>query len=150
MYIRRLVASFLSRRWPGFDPSSSHSHVRWRKWDWGKLSPSSSLSLAHYHPINCSTFTNHCCLLLRWRIRLSGLYPFRINLKLWILQTTERTPWTENQHVAHNTNTGKPRYSSMTRVGFELTIAMFERAKALRALDRAATVNDLIILSYTL
>jgi hypothetical protein len=32
-----------------------------------------------------------------FRITPSGLFPIRINLKLWILQTVGRTPWTGDQ-----------------------------------------------------
>jgi hypothetical protein len=45
-----------------------------------------------------------------WRIRPSGLFPFRINLKLRILQTVGRTPWLGDRLVTrplptHSINT---------------------------------------------
>jgi hypothetical protein len=51
-----------------------------------------------------------------WRIRPSGLFSFRINLKLWILQTADRTPWMGDQPVTtslptqDNTNREKNAY----------------------------------------
>jgi hypothetical protein len=49
-----------------------------------------------------------------WTIRLSGLFPFWISLKLLHLQGTGRAHWTENQSVARplrtqNTNTDEKR-----------------------------------------
>jgi hypothetical protein len=43
-----------------------------------------------------------------------------------------------------NTNTEKRGQSSMPRVGFELTIPVFKRAKVFRVLDHAATLIGLI------
>jgi hypothetical protein len=43
------------------------------------------------------------------------------------------------------TQTEKPTQTSMPRVGFELTIPVFERAKTVHALDRAATVISHIL-----
>jgi hypothetical protein len=58
-----------------------------------------------------------------------------------------RTPWTGDQLVARplpthrSTQTqNKGKQTSMPRVGFEFTIPVFERAKTVHALDRAATV----------
>jgi hypothetical protein len=58
-----------------------------------------------------------------------------------------RTAWTGDQPVArplptHRTTQtqNKRTQTSMPRVGFEPTIPTFERAKAVHALDRAATV----------
>jgi hypothetical protein len=63
------------------------------------------------------------------------------------LYTIGRTPWTGDQPVArplptHTTTRtqNKRTQTSMPRVGFELTIPVFERAKTVHALDRAATV----------
>jgi hypothetical protein len=58
-----------------------------------------------------------------------------------ILYTVGRTLWTGDQPVArplptHRINT----QTSMPRVGFELTTPVFDRAKMVHALDRAATV----------
>jgi hypothetical protein len=56
-----------------------------------------------------------------------------------IVYTVGRTPWTGDQHVArplqiYRTNA----QTSMPRVEFELTNPVFERAKAVPALDRAS------------
>jgi hypothetical protein len=64
-----------------------------------------------------------------------------------ILYTVGRTPWTGNQPVArllpiHRTTQthNKRKQISMPRMGFEPTIPVFEHAKTVHALDRAATV----------
>jgi hypothetical protein len=63
--------------------------------------------------------------------------------------TVGRTPWAGDQPVArplllhrgpHTQN--KRTQTSMPRVGFEPTIPVSERAKAVHALDRAAAVID--------
>jgi hypothetical protein len=56
-----------------------------------------------------------------------------------ILYTVGRTPWIGDQPVAGLTQ-NKRRQTSIPRVGLEPTIPVFERAKAVHALDRAATV----------
>jgi hypothetical protein len=62
--------------------------------------------------------------------------------------TVCRTPWTGDQPVArplptHRTTQkqNKRIQTSMSRVGFKHTIPVFERAKTVHALDRAATVT---------
>jgi hypothetical protein len=62
------------------------------------------------------------------------------------LYTVGGTPWTGDQPVArplptHRTSKteNKRTETSMPRVGFEPTTPMFERAKTVHALDRAAT-----------
>jgi hypothetical protein len=57
-----------------------------------------------------------------------------------------RTPWTEDHLIARLLPThrivqteNKCKQTSMPRVGFEPTIPVFERAKTVRALDRATT-----------
>jgi hypothetical protein len=64
-----------------------------------------------------------------------------------ILYTIGRTPWTGDQPFArplpiHRTTQtqNKRTQSSMPRVGFEHTTPLFERAKTVHPLDRAATV----------
>jgi hypothetical protein len=73
---------------------------------------------------------------------------------LWVLAafsvslyTVGRTPWTGDQPVArplptHRTTQtqNKRTQTSMPRVGSEPTIPVFERAKTVNALDRAAIV----------
>jgi hypothetical protein len=61
--------------------------------------------------------------------------------------TVGRTPWTGDQPVArqipaHRTaqTQNKRTQTSMSQVEFETTIPVFERAKTVHALDRAATV----------
>jgi hypothetical protein len=63
------------------------------------------------------------------------------------LYTVGKTPWTGDQRVArplptHRTTQtqNKRTQISMPRVSFELTIPVFERAKTVHALDRAATM----------
>jgi hypothetical protein len=62
-----------------------------------------------------------------------------------------RTPWTGDQPVArslprHRTTLGIKVQASMPQVGFETPISMFERAKTVKALERAATVIGYIIM----
>jgi hypothetical protein len=74
---------------------------------------------------------------------------------LWILAafsvfnlyTVGRTSWKGDQFVARplsidRTTQNKLTQTSGPRVGFEPTIPVFERAKTVHALDRAATVID--------
>jgi hypothetical protein len=63
-----------------------------------------------------------------------------------LFYTVGRNPWTSDQPVArplptHKTpqTQNKHTQTSMPRVGFESTIPVFERAKTVHALDRAAT-----------
>jgi hypothetical protein len=67
----------------------------------------------------------------------------------WSFYTVRRTPWTGDQPIARPLSThgtaqtqNKRRQTSMPRVGFEPMIPVFERAKKVYALDRAATVID--------
>jgi hypothetical protein len=67
-----------------------------------------------------------------------------------IFYTVGRSPWTGDQPVSRplSIHTGqhkqnKRTQTSMPQVGFEPTIAVLERAKAVYALDRAATVIGL-------
>jgi hypothetical protein len=69
--------------------------------------------------------------------------------------TVGRTLWTGDQPVArllptHRTTQtqNKRTQTSMPGVGFEPTIPVFERAKTVYALDRAATVTGLTLYSY--
>jgi hypothetical protein len=64
-----------------------------------------------------------------------------------ILYTVGRTPWTGNQPVArplptHRTTRTQHKLTqtSMPQAEFEPTVPVFERAKTVHALDRAATV----------
>jgi hypothetical protein len=63
------------------------------------------------------------------------------------LYTVDRTPWTSDQPVARPLPTkrtiktkNKRTQTSIPWVGFEPTFPVFERAKTVRTLDRAATV----------
>jgi hypothetical protein len=58
-----------------------------------------------------------------------------------ILYTIGRTPWTEDLPVQGRYLHRIHAQTSMPRVGFEHTIPVFERAKAVHASDRAATVS---------
>jgi hypothetical protein len=64
-----------------------------------------------------------------------------------ILYTVGRTPWTAVQPIARPLRTRRTTQTqnnstqiSMPQVGFEPTIPVFERAKTVHALERAATV----------
>jgi hypothetical protein len=68
-----------------------------------------------------------------------------------IFYTVGRTPWTGDQPVerplpAHRTaqTQNKSTQTSMSQVGSKPTIPVFELAKTIRALDRAATVIGLL------
>jgi hypothetical protein len=72
------------------------------------------------------------------------------------LYTVSRTPWTGDQPVARpspaHTEHHKHRINvdiSMPRVGFEPTIPVFERAKTVHALDRAAPVIAFHIICFS-
>jgi hypothetical protein len=71
-----------------------------------------------------------------------------------ILYTVGRTPWTGDQPVErplpiHRTTQtqNKSTQASMSQVGFEPTIPVFERVKTVHALDRAATAIGYGLLS---
>jgi hypothetical protein len=77
-------------------------------------------------------------------LQLFGPWPF---FSFLILYTVGRTPWTGDQPVErplpiHRTTQtqNKSTQTSMPRVGFESMIPVFERAKTVYALDRAATL----------
>jgi hypothetical protein len=79
-----------------------------------------------------------------WLCSPCGPWP---RFQLLNLYTVGRTPWTGDQPVTrplptHGTTQtqNKRTQTSMPWVGFEPTIPAFERAKAIHALDRAATV----------
>jgi hypothetical protein len=82
------------------------------------------------------------------RIRPSGLFPIRINLELWILETAGRSSWTGDRPCrkaatcTHRTTQAQKKrgQTCMPRVGFEHTILVFERAKSFHTLDHTANV----------
>jgi hypothetical protein len=96
-------------------------------------SPNMAYCTLSIHP------TNH-----PWLYSPCGCWPLFQFLNLF---TDNRTPWTGDQPVArplptHRTQTQNKRtQTSMPRVGFEPMTPVFERAKMVHALDRAATVN---------
>jgi hypothetical protein len=59
-----------------------------------------SFFLSFINPSFLSYFLYFLLLLLIWRLSPSGLFPFRINLKLWILQSVGRIPWAGDQPFA--------------------------------------------------
>jgi hypothetical protein len=70
-------------------------------------------------------------------------------LSFFIFYTVGRNPWTGDQPVArplpaHRRAQTQDKYTqtSMPQVGFEPTNPVFERAKIVHDLDRAATVID--------
>jgi hypothetical protein len=85
-------------------------------------------------------------LLMSRRIRLSGLFPFRIisettklidsrvKLLVWGISPVARSLPTHRATQTQN----KRRQTSMPRAGFEPMIPVFERAKTFRSSDRAA------------
>jgi hypothetical protein len=88
--------------------------------------------------------TNSVTLSIYGSIALSELLPLFQFLNLY---TVGRAPWTGDQLVARPLPTykttqtqNKRTQTSSPRVGFELTIPVFERATPVHALDRAATV----------
>jgi hypothetical protein len=58
------------------------------------------------------------------------------------LYTVGRTPWTGDQPVARPLPKHRLNAQSMPRVGLETTTPVFERAKTVHALDRAAGHYD--------
>jgi hypothetical protein len=85
---------------------------------------------------------------LCFRIHLLGLG--RV-FSFLIFYTVGRAPWTGDQPIArplraHRTASiqNKRTQTSKPQVGFELTIPVFERTKTVRALDRAASVIDIL------
>jgi hypothetical protein len=83
------------------------------------------------------------CVLLWLCSPLLGLGRF---FNLLVFYTVGRTPWTGiSQSQGRYLHTGQHRQNKLTqtpmpRVGFKLTIPVFERAKTSYVLDRAATV----------
>jgi hypothetical protein len=72
-----------------------------------------------------------------------------------IVYTVGRTPWTSDQHVARPLPThritqtqNKRTQTSMPGAGFEHTIFVFERAKTVHALPRAATLSGRKLVAY--
>jgi hypothetical protein len=81
-----------------------------------------------------------------WLYSPCGPWPLFQFLNLY---TVGRTPWTVDQPAARPLPThrktrtqNKCTQTSMSRVGFEPTVQVFERSNAVHALDRAATVID--------
>jgi hypothetical protein len=70
----------------------------------------------------------------------SPLLDFGRFFNFLIFYTVGRTPWTGISPSQNSTNTEKRTQISMLQVGFVPTIPVFERAKTVHALDRAATV----------
>jgi hypothetical protein len=101
------------------------------------------IQCCHWVSSICLSIYLYVCLSNLWLYSSCGAWP----LFHLILNTVGRTPWTGDQPVArllptHRTETqNKPTHTFMTRVGFEPTIPVFERAKTFHALDRAATDN---------
>jgi hypothetical protein len=109
----------------------------------------------NYPSINLSIYVSIC---LSIYLSIQPLQPIHLSMALspcghWLffqvsnLYTVGRTPWTEDQLVArplpaHRTTQrqNKRTHTSMPRVGFRAMIPVFELAKTLHGLDRAATV----------
>jgi hypothetical protein len=102
-----------------------------------------------YFSILCITKKSSSSSSSSFRIRPPGLFPFRIKLQLWILQTARGTSRTGDK-PCHKAATYKGQHkqkkrgqTSMPRIGNEPTIPVFERA-----LDRATTVigyNEMLV-----
>jgi hypothetical protein len=89
-----------------------------------------------------------CLSIYLWRY--SPLFDLGFFFSFSILYTVRKTPWTVDQPVARplptqrTTQTQNRRTrTSMAQVGFEPNNLAFERAKAIHALDRAATVMSI-------
>jgi hypothetical protein len=97
---------------------------------------------------NRSYSRNVICIKYLWLYSpLLGLGRF---FSFLIFYTVGRTSWTEDQPVVRPLPTerttqtqNKRTQTSMPQVGFEPTIPVFERAKTIHALDRAAAVMGL-------
>jgi hypothetical protein len=80
-----------------------------------------------------------CCSHLEHRASVKRF----VSLQFLNPRTVGRTPWTGDEPFASPLPTqtqNKRRHTSMPWVGFKLTIAVFEWAKTVHALDRATTV----------
>jgi ribosomal protein L4 len=82
-------------------------------------------------------------------MRPSGLFPTRINLEIWIFIDSRQdssdggSAPSQGRYVHTTTGTKKKRgQTSMSRVGFEPTIPVFEGGKVFHGLDLAATAID--------
>jgi hypothetical protein len=91
---------------------------------------------------------SHSLYISLWLYSLCGHWPLFQSLTLF---TIGRTPWTGDQPIArplptHRTTQpqNKRTQTSMPQVGFEPMIPVFERAKTVHALDRAATMIGII------
>jgi hypothetical protein len=59
--VARVIAPAVSRRPPTVDArvqSQVMWYLRWTKWHWGRVSPTTSVSPANSHSTNCSIFIN--------------------------------------------------------------------------------------------
>jgi hypothetical protein len=111
--------------------------------------------------IHCFTFSSTEPKVVAVMLRLPLSFNFSISVSLWLyspcgprllfpffnLYTVGSANWTGDQPVARPLSThrttqtqNKRTQTSMPRVGFESTTIVFERAKTVQALDRAATV----------
>jgi hypothetical protein len=112
-----------------------------------------TISLAMYRSVRELTSRLALCLSVSLSLSLSlsvwlySLLDLGRSFSFLILYTVGRTPWTGEQPVAmplptHRTTQteNKRTQTSMPLVGFEPTIPAFERAKAIHAVDHAATV----------
>jgi hypothetical protein len=89
-------------------------------------------------------------------IRLSGLFPTRINLKAMDLTNSRvdsldgRSALSKARYLYRTTQTQKKlKHTSVPLVEFEPTIAVFEGVKIFHILDCAATVIGIIVTKYT-
>jgi hypothetical protein len=93
-----------------------------------------------------------CCSHLEHRTSVKRF----VSLKFLNLWAVGRTPWTgispsQGRYLHRTTQTqNKRRQTSMPRVGFEPMTPVFEQAKTIHALDRAATVIGSIPISLLL
>jgi hypothetical protein len=95
---------------------------------------------------------NYSMTISLWPCSPCVTWPFFPFLNLY---TVGRTPWTGDQPVARPLPTqrttqtqNKHTQTSMPRVGYEPMIPVFERAKTLYALDRAAIVIGITVWLY--
>jgi hypothetical protein len=152
--LTRLIPGFTPQQ-SGFAPGQAMLDLWWTKRHWGRFSQSTSVSIAkssfhqflhHNHPgwPQCrvdSIGLPHYTYLSIYLWLYSPLFGLGRFLSFLIFYTAGSIPSVARPLPAHRTaqTQNKHTQTPMPRGGFETTIPVFERAKAVHALDRAAT-----------
>jgi hypothetical protein len=101
------------------------------------------LTITCFHSCFSSIIKIYSPFLFLWWIRPSDRSQSRIYLKLYILQTGGRSPWTVAQPIVRTIQTRKKsRHASMPQMGFEISNEMFQWTKELRVLYLTAIAID--------